>query len=330
MTAPPPAAERQAPLVFVTRAFGWTMLASLAIFLINNQLVITLDWPGLAGLHDESIPALTWLQTAFYLGALVIGVALTRITRHRTLRDDAATISAFSAYLIRGAFWAVFLIGLVDMVISFLRVEELLPAVAGQELATELSRSTFRGAYVHMPLLLAGYLIALFTRGLGFVWLALLIVIAQLVIVLTRFVFSYEQAFQGDLVRFWYAALFLFASAHTLIEETHVRVDVFYASFSDRTKGLVNAIGTLFLGMSMCWVILIVGMDSKAAIINSPLLKFEVSQSGFGMYTKYLMAGFLGVFAITMLIEFVGYLMSAVANFRGEPGGRVVAESTAH
>lgn len=35
----------------------------------------------------------------------------------------------------------------------------------------------------------------------------------------------------ADLVRFWYAALFLFASAYTLLEEGHVRVDVFYAGF---------------------------------------------------------------------------------------------------
>jgi len=59
--------------------------------------------------------------------------------------------------------------------------------------------------------------IGLFTRTLGFQWLALLIVIAELAIVFTRFIFSYEQAFMGDLVRFWYAALFLFASAHTLL-----------------------------------------------------------------------------------------------------------------
>ena len=66
-------------------------------------------------------------------------------------------------------------------------------------------------------------------KTLGFPWLALLIVVAELAIVITRFVFSYEQAFMGDLVRFWYAALFLFASAYTLYEEGHVRVDVFYA-----------------------------------------------------------------------------------------------------
>jgi len=38
-------------------------------------------------------------------------------------------------------------------------------------------------------------------------------------IVISRFIFSYEQAFMADLVRFWYGALFLFASAYTLLED---------------------------------------------------------------------------------------------------------------
>ena len=115
----------------------------------------------------------------------------------------------------------------------------------------------------------------------------------------------------GDLVRFWYAALFLFASAYTLLEEGHVRVDVFYASLARTTKGAVNTYGSIILGMSLCWTILIIGFKGKASIIYGPLANFEVSQSGFGMYTKYLMAGFLAVFAITMLIQFVSQMFES-------------------
>jgi hypothetical protein len=71
-------------------------------------------------------------------------------------------------------------------------------------------------------------------------------------------------------------------------------------------------------------------MGQKTSIINSPTLNFEVTQSGFGMYVKYMMAGFLGVFAISMMIQFVAYLMDAVADYRGEPGSRQPAEALAH
>jgi len=143
-----------------------------------------------------------------------------------------------------------------------------------------------------------------------------------LAIVFTRFIFSYEQAFMGDLVRFWYGALFLFASAYTLLEEGHVRVDVFYSGYSNKRKALVNAFGSIFLGLTMSWTIMIVGMGNKMAIINMPVVNFEVSQSGYGMYVKYLMAGFLGVFAVTMAVQFVSYFLDSVADYRGEPGKR--------
>ena len=131
-------------------------------------------------------------------------------------------------------------------------------------------------------------------------------------------------------------ALFLFASAYTLIEEGHVRVDVFYAGFTDKRKGLINAIGSILLGMSMCWVILIVGMDSKAAVINSPVMNFEVSQSGFGMYTKYLMAGFLGAIAFLSDQPHLGWASMAIVgaclgflpyNFRAREPAEVFLET---
>ena len=113
----------------------------------------------------------------------------------------------------------------------------------------------------------------------------------------------------GDVVRFWYAALFLFASAYTLVEEGHVRVDVIYAGFSRRTKAWVDTVGSVLLGIPICWVILMHGMGGRGNSINGPLLSFEVSQSGYGMYVNYIMAGFLVIFAVTMLIQFVSYLL---------------------
>ncbi|HJO87834.1 MAG TPA: TRAP transporter small permease subunit, partial [Rhodospirillales bacterium] len=141
----------------------------------------------------------------------------------------------------------------------------------------------------------------------------------ELLIVVTRFIFSYEQAFMGDLVRFWYAALFLFASAYTLIEEGHVRVDILYKGFSERGKAWSNAIGSLVLGLPLCWIILTRGLWGKSNLINAPLLTFEVTQSGYGLYVKYIMAGFLLIYALSMMIQFTSYFLSNVAILIHEP-----------
>jgi TRAP-type mannitol/chloroaromatic compound transport system permease small subunit len=234
-------------------------------------------------------------------------------TPNQKLIDDANILTRFAAYLTRACFWAVLLVGFVDIIISFMRVEGFLNSLFGYDMAIDLGRPVFRGTYVHYPLIIFSFIIAFFVRGLGFTWLALLVVIAEFQIVISRFVYSYEQAFMGDLVRMWYAALFLFASSYALITEGHVRVDVLYSKFKAKTKALSNAIGCVFLGAPLCLVILSTGMWGKGNSLNSPLLSFEVYQQGFGMYTKYLMVGFLVVFAVCMLVQFMGYFLNSAA-----------------
>lgn len=317
MTYPPREASK---LATATRMFGWCMLVVLAVWLTNTLLNLSYQWPGVASLVDDGISLGAVAQLLLYVVGIAMALYWSSRQGSRPLRLDSDRVSAFNAWLVRAAFFAVLFIGIADTLISFVRIENLLPGIVGEDLTRQLGRSNYRGTHVHFPLIVLGMLAACFTRTLGFVWLTLLIVLAELLIVISRFIFSYEQAFMGDLVRFWYAALFLFASAYTLIEEGHVRVDVFYASFKVRTKGIVNALGTLFFGMTLCWTILIVGLGSRTSIVYSPMRSFETSQSSYGLYVKYLMAGFLAVFAVTMLIQFVSYLFAAVADALDEPG----------
>ncbi len=331
--APSSGASGSSGLDLVLRIACWYVAGATLMFLFNNYLIFWRDWPGVAPLVadlgllgeggglGEGQALYAWLQLLSYL-AVFLGSCFF-VMRHsgEGLRPDSERLSNLAGFFARAAFWAVLLVGLVDMVLSFLRVEGLMEPLIGAELTTEMGRSQWRGTFIHYPLIGVAVVIAALTRGLSFIWLGTLVVLAELQIVVLRFIFSYEQAFMGDLVRFWYAGLFLFASAHTLVADGHVRVDVLFARFRRPTKGLVNAIGAAVLGIPLCVVVLARGMWGKSNIINSPLLSFEVSQSGFGMYTKYLMAGFLVVFALTMIIQFASYLLQGVADYKNEPGG---------
>lgn len=331
------------PLLLVAlRVFALSMVALALLFVLNNYLTYWWNWTGVTALFAQlgwfglepaakalsgGALALGWVQLLFYIVPVAGLVALVWRTKSRTLRADSAMLTATATYLVRGAFWAVLLVGAVDAFISFSRIEGFLPQIVGDALTQDLGRSSFRGTYVHYPLIALGFGIAAFTRTLGFFWLALLVVLAEFLIVITRYIFSYEQAFMGDLVRFWYAALFLFASAYTLLEEGHVRVDVLYANFSERAKAWSNTIGTVLLGMPICWIILTRGLWSKSNIINAPLLSFEVTQSGYGMYVKYLMASFLLVYAVSMLVQFSSFFLSSAATLVREPDIRQAGDN---
>lgn len=304
---------KPAPL---TRLFGWSSLFVLGAFLINNVLNVGFDFPSVSLMPHS----MEWfIQMGLYAVAVLLALVLVLRRPRSALRWEAKRIAAFNGWLIRAAFFAVLFVGIADAFIAFLRVEDLL--ANSETLARNMRQPQWIGLYVHVPLLFLGVVAACFTKTLGFPWLALMIVAAELLIVITRFIFSYEQALMGDLVRYWYAALFLFGSAYTLMEEGHVRVDVLYATFGRTTQGFCNAFGTILFGMITAWLVILIGFGGKQSIINGPLVNFEISQSGMaGMFIKYQMAAFLGIFGITMLIQFVSYFFEAVADMRDEPG----------
>ena len=299
------------------------------LFVVNNFLIFGFDAPGvvnvlglnkifgvesLKGGYSSGLYIVGLFQTAAVFG--VIFWACFHTIKRGQLRLDAERLDWLSAYVIRAAFWAVLIVGIADAIMSFMRVEDFHKTVFGDSGGAIIALPSSRGIYIHVPLIIVAALIALRDKSVSLVWLTLLVVIAEFLIVVGRFIYGYEQTFMGDLVRFWYAALFLFASAYTLKEDGHVRVDVFYAGLERRTKSILNTIGTLFFGIPLCWLILIRGMWGKSSLINSPMMNFETSMSGFGMYVKYLMAAFLMVFALSMILQFTAYLFQSMADIQ--------------
>ncbi len=307
------------------RILSYSVLAFTLAFLINNLLTVWVDWPGvkkifshyeLFGFKQKALQGSElnygYLQIGIYLICIAGVILYVFKTYSQTLEHDSEILSKFSAYLVRSSFWAVFLVGVADFIISFMVVERLWEAIFSPEVKAFMVKAPERITFIHFPIILGSFIIGYFTKSVGFIWLAVLVVLSEFVIVLSRFIFSYEQAFQGDLVRFWYAALYLFASAYALIHEGHVRVDVLYSSFSERKKAWTNSIGSALLGVPLCLIVIFYGLNGKASIINGPVVAFEVTQQGSnGLYLLYLMAVYLAVFAVTMLLQFTSYFMSS-------------------
>ena len=309
------------------RIFSYSILAITFIFLINNILTVWFDWPGVKKLFshyglfgfkklnkplEDSVFIFSFVQLILYFISVIFVVFFVLKSIKQTLETDAEILTKFTAYFIRSSFWAVLIVGLADLLISFMVVEKFVEPLLGETLKIKLVIPSFRITFVHFPLILISFVIGYYTRTVGFIWLAVLVVASEFFIVVSRFIFEYEQAFQGDLVRFWYSALYLFASAYALMHEGHVRVDVLYTGFSERKKAWTNSMGSLLLGIPLCLSVLFLGMSNKASIINGPVISFEVTQQGSnGLYLLYLMAVYLAVFAVSMLTQFTSYFMSS-------------------
>ena len=284
-------------------------------FLVNNVFVLS----SVSQSHLFGLPSLL----AFVMLFLALTTIITYYRSNYSFRDDANLLHGINCYLVRGIFFSVLFVGLADVFIALIRVEGLFTGVLGEDSFKLLKKPLFVGPNIHLPIIGLSFFLAVFTRTLGFHWLALLIVLAELLIVICRFVLSYEQAFMGDLVRYWYAALFLISSAYTLYDGGHVRLDILYSGFSKRKQSIADLAGAFLLGVSTCWAILIIGFNGKQSIINMPVLNFEISQAAtVGMFIKYQMAAFLGVFAITMMVQFLSSMLDNWANLNNEPGAR--------
>ena len=314
-------------LPIIIRIFSYSLLAMTFVFLVNNVLTVWFDWPGIKQLFahygmfgfrklskplEASVLTTAYIQLFFYFASILLAIFYVIKSIKQTLKTDAEILTKFTTYIIRSSFWAVLIVGLADLLISFMVVEKLVGPILGETLRVKLVIPAFRITFVHFPLILISFVIGYFTRSVGFIWLAVLVVASEFFIVVSRFIFEYEQAFQGDLVRFWYSALYLFASAYALMHEGHVRVDVLYTGFSERKKAWTNSMGSLFLGIPLCLIVLFLGMGGKASIINGPVISFEITQQGSnGLYLLYLMAVYLAVFAVSMLTQFTSYFMSS-------------------
>ena len=314
-------------LPILIRIFSYSILAITFVFLVNNVLTVWFDWPGIKQLFSQyglfgfkklskplegSVINFCFYSIIFLFCIIILVIFYVLKSIKQSLESDAKILTNFTAYIIRSSFWAVLIVGIADAIVSFMVVEKLTGPILGEYLKVKLVIPNFRITYVHFPLILISFVIGYFTRTVGFIWLAILVVASEFAIVLSRFIFEYEQAFQGDLVRFWYSALYLFASAYALMHEGHVRVDVLYTGFSERKKAWTNSMGSLVLGIPLCLIVIFLGMGGKASIINGPVISFEITQQGSnGLYLLYLMAVYLAVFAVSMLIQFTSYFMSS-------------------
>lgn len=286
------------------------------VFLLNNIVTVYFNWPGIEKLFKSFSTLkgidvlLALIQLASYVFVIVYSFLYAVKISDEQILPCSEKFSEWSSYIARSAFWAIFFIGLFDIFISFLAAEKILSKLMSDSTLNIFTKPSSRALLFHLPLGVIGFVIGYYKKAPSFIWFATLVVFSEASIVITRYVFYYEQAFMGDLVRLWYSAIFLFSSAYTLVQEGHVRIDILYVKFSEKKKAISNIAGSILLGIPLCALTIFIGLQGKTSIINAPILSVEVTQQGVsGMYVKYLLASFLGFFAITMIIQFASSIL---------------------
>ncbi|MDJ0932503.1 hypothetical protein [Breoghania sp.] len=92
----------------VVRLFGWSVLAVLAAFLLNNYLTYWLYMPG-AFAFSSGDPTV-YLQSGLYVVGIAAAFIYVRTHRDTPLRVNSQCISDINAFIIRAAFWTVLIV----------------------------------------------------------------------------------------------------------------------------------------------------------------------------------------------------------------------------
>lgn len=92
--------------------------------------------------------------------------------------------------------------------------------------------------------------------GRAVAWCVLALVLAAFAVVVLRYGFGIGAVALQETVTWLHAIVFMVGAAYTLRHDAHVRVDVFYRGMAPRHRALVDLLGSLFLLMPICALIL--------------------------------------------------------------------------
>ncbi len=139
-------------------------------------------------------------------------------------------------------------------------------------------------------------------------WLTALLVVLVCYDVFTRYLLNETRAWVMELEWHLFALVFLFGAAYALKHDKHVRVDLFYARFSERDKAWVNLLGGgLFL---VPWCLLIIYWSFDYAQLSFSVR--EGSPDPGGLPARYLIKSAVPIGMFLLLLQAISMIIKSV------------------
>ena len=143
--------------------------------------------------------------------------------------------------------------------------------------------------------------------GRAVAWLVLAVVLLQFALVVARYLFGIGSIWLTETVIYGHAAVFMLAAAWTLQIGGHVRVDIFYADASARTKALIDLAGSAALLLPFAFVLFLLSVPYTAR----SWAIFEHSQEASGLPLVFVLKTLIPLFAMLMALQGVAQAIRA-------------------
>jgi TRAP-type mannitol/chloroaromatic compound transport system permease small subunit len=153
-----------------------------------------------------------------------------------------------------------------------------------------------------------------FTVWTGYLFVLFMIplVLANVVEVFARYVLGDPTIWALDVTTMSYAALFMLGSALALLKGAHVRTDMLWEAFSDRTKGMIDALAFLLFFLPTMVVLFFISIDDFLYSVSIN----ERSSSGAWTPVLWPLRGVIPLTAFMLFLQGISELLKSLWAWR--------------
>jgi TRAP-type mannitol/chloroaromatic compound transport system permease small subunit len=138
-------------------------------------------------------------------------------------------------------------------------------------------------------------------------WLALFMALITALIVVLRYGFNIGSIMAQETVVYMHGCLFMLGTAYALKSGAHVRVDIFYRSFSPRARAWVDSLGGIVFLLPLC---VFIGFASWNYVTESWAVR-EISPEPGGIPAVFLLKSLIPLMAINLFLQGLAEVLRA-------------------
>jgi TRAP-type mannitol/chloroaromatic compound transport system permease small subunit len=144
------------------------------------------------------------------------------------------------------------------------------------------------------------------TKYLGYFTAFILVALVLLVVydATLRYMFSSGSIALQELEWHLFDVIILFGISYTLKHSAHVRVDIFYASFSKKTKNIINIISSIFFILPFSVMIIYISID----FVLLSYEQHEVSSNPGGLEYRFLVKALLPLSFLFLILQTLSHI----------------------
>jgi len=157
-----------------------------------------------------------------------------------------------------------------------------------------------------------------FNKFMDFIGNLLIIVLLLMILnvfydVVMRYAFHNSSIAMQEMEWHLFAVLILFGTSYSLKENAHVRVDFLYDNFSEKTKAIINIVGTLLFLLPFTLLIIYGSYD----FVMDSYSTNEISGDPGGLKYLWLIKMAIPISFIILFLEGLNYIIKNINIYRG-------------